>query len=84
MSVVVIGMKIARSRDLVICVCCKHNELVDICEKTSFCMLQIAEHGSQMLQMVHLWFSMPVVYLLHIPTLLHVLSAHAHNYNSCK
>ena len=31
--VVVVGTKIARSRDLGICACCKHNELVDICEK---------------------------------------------------
>ena len=31
--VVIVGTKIARSRDLGICVCCKHNESVDICEK---------------------------------------------------
>ena len=33
--VVVVGTKIAKSRVLGICACCKHNELVDIdiCEK---------------------------------------------------
>ena len=31
--VVIVGMKIARSRDLDICACCKHNESVGICEK---------------------------------------------------
>ena len=31
--VVVVGTKIARSRVLGICMCCKHNKLVDICEK---------------------------------------------------
>ena len=46
-------------------------------------MLRIAEHGSQAPQIVH-----PSVQhacgLLTAPTLLHVLSAHAHNYNSGK
>ena len=31
--VVVVGTKIARSRVLGICACCKHNQLVDIVEK---------------------------------------------------
>ena len=31
--VVVVGTKIARSRDLGVYVCCKHNQSVDICEK---------------------------------------------------
>ena len=45
-------------------------------------MLLIAEHGSQALQIVH-----PVQHACGLPTaptLLHVLSAHAHNYNSDK
>ena len=33
LSVIVVGTKIARSQVLGICACCKHNELVDICEK---------------------------------------------------
>ena len=33
--------------------------------KTGFCTLRIAEHGSQMLQIVHIGFSMPVVNWLH-------------------
>ena len=33
MSVVVVGTKIARSRVLGICACCKHNQSVDIGEK---------------------------------------------------
>ena len=32
-SVIVVGMKITRYRVLGICVCCKHNQLVDIGEK---------------------------------------------------
>ena len=31
--VAVVGTKIARSLDLGICACSKHNKLVDICEK---------------------------------------------------
>ena len=31
--VVIVGMKIARSRILGICVCCKHNQSIDIGEK---------------------------------------------------
>ena len=39
--VVIIGMKIARSRVLGICVCCKHNESVDIGEKLVFVHLEL-------------------------------------------
>ena len=39
---VVVGMKIARSRYLGICACCKHNKLVDICEKLYFELLNMA------------------------------------------
>ena len=57
--VVVISTKIARSRDLGIYACCKHNKSVDISEKqVSMC----SQCGSQMLQIVHYPFSMPVVY----------------------
>ena len=41
--VIVVSMKIARSQDLGVCACWKHNELVDIYE--CYCTLRIAEHG---------------------------------------
>ena len=46
MTTDVIVTKIARSQVLRICACYKHNESVDIGEKTVFCALQIAKHGS--------------------------------------
>ena len=41
--VVVVGTKIARSRVLGICVCCKHNQSVDIGEKLVCTCLKLLE-----------------------------------------
>ena len=66
--VVVVGTKIARSRALGICGCCKHNQSVDIGGKTGFYALRIAQKSLLALQIheiVHFLFSMPVVYRPH-------------------
>ena len=55
-----IGTKIARSRVLGICMCCKHNHLVDIGEKL-VCMCFELLKKVLALQIVHFLFSMPVV-----------------------
>ena len=59
---IIVGTKIASSRDLDISASCKDNSLVNICEKlVSVRFKLLHEHGSQALQIMHLQFSMPVV-----------------------
>ena len=59
--VVVVGTKIARSRVLGVCACCKHNQSVDIVLYG----LQIAQKGLLVLQIEHFLCSMPVFYRPH-------------------
>ena len=61
----VVGTKIARSRVLGICACCKHSKSVDTYEKLVYVRFKFAGHGSLVLQIVHFPFTMPVVYRLH-------------------
>ena len=82
--VVVVGTKITRFRDLGVCACWKHNESVDVCEKllsVHFKLLNMAHkrYKSCIFHSACLWFTDRTH-----SDLLHVLSAHAHKYNTDK
>ena len=65
--VVVVGMEIPRSRVLGICMCCKHNQSVDIGKKLICMHFKLLKKVNLLvLQIVHFLFSMPVVYRPHL------------------
>ena len=80
----VVSMKIAKSQDLGICACCKHNESVDICEKLVSVRFELYAsahkcYKSCIFGSECLWFTDHTHSICS-----NVLSAHAHNYNSGK
>ena len=82
--IVIVGTKIARSRDLGVYACWKHNESVDIYEKlvsVRFELLNMAHkrYKSCILRSACLWFTDRTH-----SDLLHVVSAHVHKYNTDK
>ena len=78
--VVVVGMKIARSHVLGICVCCKYNQSVDISEKQVLCALKCSKGVITKLTTAinHAFSVQPACGLSTTPTLLACAEANVH------